>query len=148
MIYKIITTELKERAGDFDFGEHFLVINPTEYKKNIKILSEIKEKDICIYDVTNTLKLKNKETVDVADHINRTGHNPLIGNQHLISNHFVDISNIYKNKKGIITDCIGEHFDKNYKKFEYPSHYLCYISITCKAVGIKKMRAKLLNILK
>ena len=148
MIYKIITTELQERAKDIDFGEHFIAINPREYKKNIKILSEFKEKDICIYDITKTVKLKNKESIDVADHINRTGHNPLIGNQHLISNQFVDISNIYKNKKGIITDCIGQYFDKNYKNFEYPSHYLCYISTTCKAVGIQKMKAKLVNILK
>ena len=48
--------------------------------------------------------------IDIADHINKTGSNPLIGNQQKLGIDFPDISNLYLSKKGAVTSCYGNRF--------------------------------------
>ena len=49
--------------------------------------------NITIYDHTNNSKLENYATLDVSDHINKTGFNPLIGRQALLEIDFIDTTN-------------------------------------------------------
>jgi len=143
----IITKELFDLNPTIDFGPNKIILNPKEHKQNIIRLTKNNHKNIDIYDHTNNPQHNNNETINVKDHINRTGHNPLIGNQGQIKEKFVDISDIYNTKEGVTTDCLGDRFKEEYKNFNYPSHYLCYISILCRALGYTKTTSKLINIL-
>ena len=143
----IISTELFKASPRINIDKNQIIINPQDYTKNIKQLKKSKHNQITIYDHTKTQKLQNNETVNVIDHINRAGHNPLIGHQHLLKENFIDISNIYKSKTGVITNCLGDSFSSKHERFDYPSHYLCYISILCKALGLTNTKSKLINII-
>ena len=83
----------------------------------------------------------------MSDHINKTGHNPLIGNQKNLEKPFIDISNLYNTKHGITTHCLGERYNKYKEEYKYPSKYLCYISIIARALGKKNINAFLINTL-
>lgn len=82
-----------------------------------------------------------------SNHINKTGHNPLIGEQNKTKEPFIDISNLYSSTDGVITCCLGKHFDDYKNKYKYPSQYLCYISIIAKALGKDDIRGFLINTL-
>ena len=148
MIHSIVTEELFNKQGEFDFGCSLTVLETQDHKKNIKTIAALKNKEIYIYDTTRTDKHENNAVLNVKDHINMTGHNPLIGNQHLIDSPFVDISEIYVDQIGVVTECLGQAFEKKHRYFKYPSHYLCYFSILCAAAGISKVSARLINIRK
>jgi len=120
-------------------------INPKDIADTVKTLKGLKENSVEIYDITNNLQIPHNEKIIVNDHINKTGNNPLIGIQSQFSEAFIDISNIYSAEDGVTTVCLGAHYDKHKKQNEYPSTYLCYISILAKAIGVKKISAALIN---
>ena len=119
------------------------VVNPLDYPTLHSTISNSKR--IIIYDVTQNKKHSQEEIINVKDHINRTGGNPLIGRQEELGINFVDISVLYKYEKGaVITNCCGLRLSDQYA---YPSHYMCYISILAKAMKIKEIQANLINII-
>ena len=73
-----------------------ITINPLDTDKIIKHIKPLNSEDdiLWVFDITHNAKHKNHEKINVSDHINRTGHNPLIGNQNKIESHFIDISNV------------------------------------------------------
>ncbi len=82
--------------------------------------------------------------VEVSDHINKTGKNPLFGNQKALGIDFPDITSLYQSENGVITSCYGESFDKiNDKNI---STWMCHISIVSRALGIERINAKLISI--
>ena len=120
-------------------------INPKNIAGTIKILKSIKQQSIEIYDITHNPQIPHNEKIIVKDHINQTGNNPLIGIQNQFLEPFIDISNTYSVENGVTTVCLGAYYDKYKNKHEYPSTYLCYMSILAKAIGIKKINATLIN---
>ena len=131
------------------FNNHKLAesikINPKNIADTIKILKTLKQYSIEIYDITHNPQIPHNEKIIVKDHINQTGNNPLIGIQNQFLEPFIDISNTYSVENGATTVCLGAYYDKYKNKHEYPSTYLCYISILAKAIGIKKINATLIN---
>ena len=148
MIHSIVTKELFNNQYEFDFGSSLTVMATQDHKKNIKTIANLKNKEIYIYDTTKTDNHENNAVLNVKDHINMTGHNPLIGNQHLIDSPFVDISEIYAVQRGVVTECLGLAFESKHEHFKYPSRHLCYFSILCAALGISQVSARLINIRK
>ena len=138
---KIITQQLSEKLQrDHDLAS-IHVINPIDYTALYLTLKEAQQ--LTIYDTTTTPKHSPGTVISVNDHINRTGKNPLIGNQKKLDIDFIDITSLYQsNKNAVITDCCGKRLNV---KYPYPSHYLCSISILAKALGIQKISAFLVN---
>ena len=120
-------------------------INPKNIAGTIKILKSLKQQTIEIYDITHNPQMPHNEKIIVKDHVNQSGNNPLIGIQNQFLEPFIDISNTYNVKNGIITVCLGAHYDKHKNNHEYPSTYLCHVSILAKAIGVKKINATLIN---
>ena len=120
-------------------------INPKDIAGTIKILKSLKQQMIEIYDITHNPQMPHNEKIIVKDHINQSGNNPLIGIQNQFLEPFIDISNTYNVDNGVTTVCLGSHYDKHKNKHEYPSTYLCYVSILAKAIGVKKINAILIN---
>ena len=83
-------------------------------KETINNLINIKNKKITIYDVTYTMA--SKKEIKVKDHINKTGKNPIIANQKKLKVDFIDITKIYKSKKGgVVTTSVGRKAFKQNK---------------------------------
>ena len=120
-------------------------INPKDIAGTIKILKSLRQQMIEIYDITHNPQMPHNEKIIVKDHINQSGNNPLIGIQNQFLEPFIDISNTYSVDNGVTTVCLGAHYDKYKNKHEYPSTYLCYVSILAKAIGVKKINATLIN---
>ena len=138
---KIITKQLAERLSPSHQLLQLTTIDPQDIKTLTIFLSKIKI--ITIYDYTTTMNHPRGEIIGVKDHINRTGTNPLIGNQKKLNIDFIDIGKTYKRKKNyIVTNCCGAKINL---KYEYPSHYLCNISILAMAMGIENISAYLVN---
>ena len=90
-------------------------------------------------------KLPKENVLQVKDHINKTGSNSLIGKQEFLDIDFIDMTGAYSfDKKAIITVCCGEILNK---KYEYPSHFLCHITILAHALKIPTIKGNLYNIL-
>ena len=139
---KIITQQLADKLPKNHELSSNLAINPQDYLAIIHILKEAQQ--LTIYDITITKKHPDKTVIDVNDHINRTGNNPLICRQKELGIDFININKLYKSEKNSIkTDCCGKTLNLRYP---YPSHYLCNISILAKAIGIPKISAFLVNI--
>ena len=139
---KIITQQLADKLPKNHKLLSNLVLNPQDYLAICPVLKEVKQ--LTIYDITTTKKHPDKTIINVKDHINRTGNNPLIGHQEKLGIDFTNINKLYKNgKNSIKTDCCGKTLNLRYP---YPSHYLCNISILAKAIGIPKISAFLVNI--
>ena len=96
---KIATIQLQKKQPSI-IEKVDTVIDPTEYINNIKLFQNIGNK-ITIYDLTKTTKANNNDNIYVSDHINQTGHNPLIGNQKTTNTTFIDISHKYKSTSGV-----------------------------------------------
>ena len=111
-----------------------------------KIESEIKKAtNVLIYDITYSEQEKEGKTININDHINKTGKNFLIKKNKVPV--FIDISHLYDhNRAGIITTGLGNHYTKYYKEIEYPSSDLCLISVWCKSVNANlNIKGKLIN---
>ena len=140
---KIITQQLADKLPKNHDLLSNLALNPQDYFAIQSALKDLKQ--ITIYDITTTKKHPYKTIINVNDHINRTGNNPLIGHQKELGINFTNINKLYKNEQNSIkTDCCGKTLNLRYP---YPSHYLCNISILAKALGILQISAFLVNIL-
>jgi len=140
---KIITQQLAKKLP----RDHKLLsnqtVNPQDYSTLYSLLS--KAQQLTIYDITSTKKHSHETIFSVTDHINRTGNNPLIGHQIELGIDFIDITKLYlKEQNSVITDCCGKELNR---KYLYPSHYLCNITILAKALDIQKISAYLVNII-
>ena len=145
MNVEIITKELAEQLSSKHKFMSSLIIDPKKFKNLHAFFVEENPSDLIIYDRTRNKTHKGNTIIPVKDHINRTGNNPLIGRQSQLGFDFIDITNLYNySGKGVITDCCGEALNN---KYDYPSHYLCNISVLARAVGIKRLQAFLYNIL-
>ena len=139
---KIITQQLAYKLPKNHKLLSNLVLNPQDYLAIYPVLTEVQQ--LTIYDITTTKEHPVEAIINVNDHINRTGNNPLIGRQKELSIDFTNINKLYKSKQNSIkTDCCGKTLNLRYP---YPSHYLCNISILAKAIGTPKISAFLVNI--
>ena len=139
----IITSQLAEKlpVGHELLNNH--VVNPLDYPTLHSTISNAER--IIIYDVTQNKKHLQEEIIKIKDHVNRTGSNPLVDRQEELGINFVDISMLYKYEKGaVITNCCGPRLSRHY---DYPSHYMCHISILARAMKIKEIKANLINII-
>ena len=119
------------------------VINPKDFSELCSVLKQ--QQQLTIYDMTTTESAAPGDIISVSDHINRTGINPLIGKQRELDIDFIDITKLYNGKTNAVnTDCCGYEINR---KYPYPSHYLCNISILAKAMRIQNISAFLINIL-
>ena len=143
--HKTIITEglkcfLKERERSFEYD--FI------YKANNAIISDlinINKEKIKIYDITKANPKTKK--ISIKNHINKTGFNPLVGNQQTFKIDFLDITTIYfcKSKKGKTTTSLGKKYFKNKDEEKTPSTYLANIAIICKALKFQQIEAFLIN---
>ena len=139
---KIITQQLADKLPKNHELLSNLALNPQDYLAICPALKEVKQ--LTIYDITTTKKHPDKTIINVKDHINRTGNNPLIGRQKELDIDFTNINKLYKSDQNSIkTDCCGKTLNLRYP---YPSHYICNISILAKAIGIPQILAFLVNI--
>ena len=117
----------------------------TTPKTLINKLINNKNKRIKIYDITNVDKKIKK--INIENHINKTGENPLIGNQKKLKIDFLDITSIYsyKNKKGETTTSLGKKQITKENKEKNPSTELSNIAIVCKALKFEKIEGFLIN---
>ena len=122
-----------------------IMIDTLNTPQTIQQINKLLDGPLHIYDITYNTKHKTNETIKILDHINKTGHNPLIGNQQITQNNFIDISGLYNSPKGITTHCLGNYFNLEKNKYDYPSKYLCHISIVAKAAGINTVKGLLIN---
>ena len=126
---------------------NIIVIDPLDTRQAINKINKLSKEPIHIYDTTKNNKHKANDIIKVSNHINKTGHNPLIGEQKQTKEPFIDISNLYSSTDGVTTCCLGKHFDKYKYKYKYPSQYLRYISIIAKALGKDNIHGFLINTL-
>ena len=139
---KIITQQLAEKLPPLHKLLSNQAVDPQNHSTLYSILKEAQQ--ITIYDLTTTNKHDYGTIISVNDHINRTGENPLINNKLLFNIDFINLCIMYKKEqKSVITDCCGKNLNRRYP---YPSHYLCNISIIAKVLDIKKIAAYLVNI--
>ena len=123
------------------------LINPLDTTRTINFINKNKSSQFNVYDITHNKMHPNNEIISVSDHINCTGHNPLIGYQKKFSKQFIDIANIYHHKQGVQTKCMGAYYEKQKTQETYPSTYLCYITIILKALEKESTKGFLVNIL-
>ena len=144
----LITSQLKNKYPNINISPNQKIITPhKDINKNIEFFKTIIDLDIIIYDHTINTELENYTTTNVVDHINKTGYNPIIGRQSLMPDNFIDITNLYKDSQGEVTDCLGDRFDEDHKNYIAPSHFICYIAMLLHGLGCKKIKGKLINIL-
>lgn len=122
-------------------------IDPLNTKNIINLIKENNNIQFQVYDITYNKTHKNNQIFPVSDHINYTGHNPLIGRQKDLPSPFIDISNLYKNTGGVTTSCLGKNFNQHKNTHLYPSTYLCYIPIISRALKKENTSGFLINIL-
>ena len=139
----IITEQLANKLPKESKLKHHKTINPTNFNPLYKLLKAITTNEIYIIDATHIPNKEPGTIIQIQDHINRTGTNILIGRQKLLNIDFIDITNLYTHKKNsIITNCCGTTLNNMY---EYPSHYICHITILAHAMNIKNIHGFLYN---
>ncbi|NOZ09280.1 MAG: hypothetical protein GXO91_10475 [FCB group bacterium] len=139
----LVTQQLTVK--DPSFLEKGIVIDPSDVQAVIEILRTFMKTGITIYDLTHSAKHKPGTIFTVNDHINRTGKNPLIGRQRALKVDFTDLTGLYARETGgVVTDCLGARFPGS--SFEYPSTWLCNISIIARAMNFGEIAARLVNI--
>ena len=139
----IITSQLSKTGFTLP---NSIVLNPEDIDSCIAFFQSNRHNEIEVYDLTQIKNRDVKEIIPVRDHINQTGHNPLIGNQQRLGIDFTDLTYIYKEQtNGVVTFCVGDRFDSESPPFK--SAYLCNISILARAFGINTINAFLVNTL-
>ncbi len=143
MPLQLITQQLFETTqGKSIKGQ---VSDPENIEGLISMLKTSFPESLTIYDITHDNLRKPGEKIQVNDHINRTGSNPLIGRQARLGVDFIDLSHIYQTRdNGVITNCVGG----DYPRFGVPnpSPFLCNIAIIARALGVKTITAFLYNV--
>ena len=146
MVYKFILHPSMYQNPTFNQSDKIILFDINSMSKNINTISQIPtDNNIEIYDYTYHPNHVHHDIIKVSDHINKTGYNPLIGNQSKLNKPFVDLSNLYSCTNGVVTSCIGKYFNNHKTKDLYPSTYLCYISIIARAYNHKPIKAFLIN---
>ena len=138
IIHQDLLGEIKETKEVFSFSCVDKKMIDFLLKKNTK-------RTINIIDKT-FLKDRRIKKTHVNNHVNKTGENPIRGNQRISKAPFFDITNLYLNSSdGITTTSLGKKYFKMKNKTEYPSTYMSNISILCKALGFNKIKGFLIN---
>ena len=120
------------------------IVNPVNFNAMYELMKTKSSGEIKIFDATKSEKKSPGTLFPVKDHLNLSGHNPLIGKQEFLGIDFIDLSKLYNcDNEGVITHCCGAELNTQY---EYPSHYLCHLSILARAMGVKTIQAFLYNI--
>ena len=139
---KIFTKELAESKL---FPEsQFIIVDAEDNDSLIHHMLNIKNStnSIEIWDLTKGYN--SGDIIEVSDHINKTGSNPLFGNQQKLGIDFPDITNLYQTKTGVVTSCHGKRFSETDEKNS--STWICHISIVARAIGIQNIHGKLVSI--
>ena len=133
IITKEALREKKERPHD--------VVADIKDLENLKKEVYLIKKDtpIKIYDL-GFVEKNSQEIVEVKDHLNKTGKNPIIGSNKI---DFKDISCLYKSKTGIVTTCCGKKLNQNQRN---PSHFLCVFSVLVFYLGFTNISGFIINI--
>ena len=140
----IITKQLSEFLPIDHKLQNYLSIDPTNFQAMYNLFKTSTDRELCIYDATNSKNLKCGQIVRIRDHINNTGTNILIGLQQTLKIDFLDATNFYsQDQKGVITTCCGKKL--NIKK-KYPSYYICHPATLARAMQINRITGYLYNV--
>ena len=131
----VATKELVAKQKNFQHDILADINNLQKFQTEI-LEAQKKEFNISIYDagITNQPPLK---TIEIKDHINKTGINPIINNKEIKEIDFRDISKIYNTIKGEVTTCCGKEINRDYQN---PSHFLCVFSILAFYLDFKNIQ--------
>jgi hypothetical protein len=111
-----------------------IIVDPTNVQNIIHTLKQLKkEETVVIYDKTVSKEKDITKPIQVKDHVNKTGLNPLVGIQQKLKIDFIDLSNLYGDT-GVVTTCCGKKLDTT---INFPSHYLSNLTIIAKSMGVK-----------
>ena len=145
MKLSVITEQLSKKLPKENVLKKQTIVNPANFDSIYKLLDSHNITELNITDATYSKKTAAGKMVQVKDHINKTGSNSLIGKQEFLDIDFIDMTGAYSfEKKAIVTTCCGETLNKTY---EYPSHFLCHITILAHALKIPTIKGNLYNIL-
>ena len=135
-----ISYELNNLKSDF-----FKIIKQKKYivlqkNPNLQISRLNKNHEIHIYDISkNTKNIKIKNIYNVNNHVNKTGINPLRGQQKNKIN-FYDITQIYKqSKEGKIIECFGKNKIILSRENTISAMFLCNYAICAHIAGFRKI---------
>ncbi len=141
--YFFINRELKK---EYKNKQNKFVFNDINKDLVEKIRSLDKSVKIIIIDKTFCVKTVTFKRFYVNNHVNKSGENPLRGNQKIATSPFFDITSLYLQKnKGVVTTGLGKKYLDERKKHKYPSTHLVSIAILCKALGFSKIEGQLIN---
>ena len=145
MKLRVITEQLSNKLPPENKLQKLTKIHHDNFESIYKLINPKKITELHITDATYSNKISKGITVQVKDHINKTGSSILIGKQTLLNIDFIDMAEVYSyGKKAIITVCCGETLNKN---LDYPSHFLCHITILARALKIPTIKGFLYNTL-
>ena len=138
----IFTKDLAE--ANLESKSRFIVVDAEDNDSLIHNMLKIKNStnSIEIWDLTKGYN--SCDIIEVSDHINKTGSNPLFGNQQKLGIDFPDITKLYQTKIGVVTSCQGNRFFEMDEKNS--STWICHISIVARAIGIQNIHGKLVSI--
>ena len=141
----VITEQLSNKLPPENKLQKLIKISHDNFESIYKLIHSKKIMELHVTDATYSNKIPKGRTVQVKDHINKTGSNILIGKQALLNIDFIDMTETYSfEKNAIITACCGETLNKN---LDYPSHFLCHITILAHALKIPTIKGFLYNTL-
>ena len=142
MRLNIITEQLSKKLPLEHKLQKHTNISHKNFESAYKLLHQTTT-EIQIIDATYSNKIPKGNIVQIKDHINKTGSNILIGKQNALDIDFIDITRLYSfEKSAIITVCCGEKLNKNH---DYPSHFLCHITMLAHALKIPSIKGFLYN---
>ncbi len=145
MKLRVITEQLSNKLPLENKLQKLTKISHDNFESIYKLIHQKKITELHVTDATSSNKIPEASTVQVKDHINKTGSSILIGKQALLNIDFIDMAKTYSfEKNAIITDCCGETLNKN---FDYPSHFICHITILAHALKIPTIKGFLYNTL-
>ena len=145
MKLRVITKQLSKKLPLENKLQKLTNISHDNFESIYKLIHSKKITELHITDATYSNKIPKGRTVQVKDHINKTGSSILIGKQALLNIDFIDMAETYSfEKNAIITVCCGETLNKN---LDYPSHFLCHITILAHALKIPTIKGFLYNTL-
>ena len=145
MKLRVITKQLSKKLPLENKLQKLTNISHDNFESIYKLIHSKKITELHVTDATYSNKIPKGKTVQVKDHINKTGSSILIGKQALLNIDFIDMAETYSfEKKAIITVCCGETLNQN---FDYPSHFLCHITILAHALKIPTIKGFLYNTL-
>ena len=145
MKLRVITKQLSKKLPLDNKLQKFTNISYDNFESIYKLIHSKKITELHVTDATYSNKIPKGKTVQVKDHINKTGSSILIGRQAFLNIDFIDMTDAYSfDKKAIITTCCGETLNKN---FDYPSHFLCHITVLAHTLKIPTIKGFLYNTL-